>query len=243
MEPRQLVFGQIGKGEVAEQGFAITVNEPDKIKVTAVTVDDERFGVTLLEGDPAGSAKYKLSFKGDKGLGRVTATLKIAYQGSSVPDLAVSVRAEVVGDLVYGRNLHFNKQDGAFPERDIAFTSRAGKAVKLTRIEDPDGKLVTEIRSEDGGKKAVLVARVADPAASYTKPARYKLIVHTSDKDEPTVEIPYTISERGRGAAMLGSKGKRELPMRQITGIEQALKAKATEEKAAKAAEAAGEVR
>ncbi len=246
VEPRQIVFGQIGKGETAEQGFAVTVNEPDKIKITGVTIDDEHFGLTLLEGGAGGTAKYKLTFKGGASIGRMTATVKIAYEGSTVPELAVPVRAEIVGDLVYNRSLYFNKKDDAFPQREIAFTSRSGKTVKLTKVEDAEGKLKTEIRYEDNGTKAVLVAVVADPAASYAKPTRHKLVVHTSDKDQPTVEIPYTISERVRGAAMRGGKDRRKPPMPfpPRAGIEKALKLKAEQEKAAKKAEAqpAGEV-
>lgn len=237
VEPRQLVFGQIGKGETAEQGFQVTVNEPETIKITGVTVEDERFQVKLAEGTPEGSGKYLLKFTGDKGVGRVVTSVKIRYEGSSVPEVAVPVRAEIVGDLVYAKSLYFNKKDDAFPERTIEFTSRAGKAVKLPKVEDPDKQLTHEVRYESGGKKAVLTVRVADPAASYDKPARHKLLVHTSDPDEPVVEIPYTISERGRGAMLPGTRGARQKPMGPPRmPLEEAFKKKDAEEKAAKAA-------
>ena len=231
VEPRRINFGQIGKGEKATQNFSVIIHDPDNIKVTGVEVEDERFGIKHVEGEPSGSGRYELSFAGQKEVGRIHTVLTVKCEGASTPELKVPIHGEVVGDLVYNRSLFFSKRNDAFPEREIAFTSRSGKAVKLTRVEDPDGKLVTEIRYEDGGKKAVLVARVADQEASHAKPTRHRLVIHTSDKDEPTVEIPYTIGDRGRGRGPLApaARGKRPPPAGQVSLDMDALKEIKTE--------------
>ncbi|MCP4604729.1 MAG: DUF1573 domain-containing protein [Proteobacteria bacterium] len=206
VKPRVLSFGQLRKGETASRDFTITVNDPDKIKITAVTADNEKYKVLLKSGEPASGAQYDLKFLGSDTLGRQSAKIKVEFEGSASTSIDVPIRVNVVGNLRYSKNLYFIKRNGAFKSRDIVLTTRSGRSVKIKKVKDPDKKLKVEIVDGEGQKITISV-QVADPEASYEKPSRHKMFIYTNDKDEPKIEIGYTISER-RKSSKGGTKGK-----------------------------------
>jgi hypothetical protein len=197
VKPRHLSFGQIGKGETVTREFELTVNEPEKVKITEVTVSDERFVLQRISGEASGNSKYSVKLTNTKTIGRVSGQVIIKLEGSESEKVEVPVRASVVGDLRYSRSVYFNKRDGEFPEREIVFTRRSGKPVHIKKAEDPEGHLKLEIKVAND-KKAIVVATVAKPENDYSKPLRNALKIHVADKDEPVVELRYTITDRPR---------------------------------------------
>lgn len=197
VNPRHLSFGQVGKGESVTREFELKVNEPDKVKIAGVTVEDEQFVLKRLEGDAAGNAKYSVELKGAATIGRLTGKVIVKLEGSENETIEVPVRATVVGDLRYSRSVYFNKRDDVYPEREVVFTRRSGKAVLIKGVEDVDKHLKVDLVTPKG-EKAVIKVTVADPSKDYQKPARGALKVSVQDPDEPEVEIRYTITDRPR---------------------------------------------
>lgn len=215
VKPRHISFGQVAKGEGAQREFEITVTEPEKVKVTGVTVDDEGFKLKKISEEDA-TSKWNIDFKGTDKIGRLATSVNIAIEGSEVPEVKLPIRANVVGDLQYTSNVYFSKRDDAFPERELVFSSRSGKSITLKGVEDPDGLLNLEITTKTG-PKTTIKASVKDPEMELSRPTRHVFKVKTSDPDEPEVSIRYTISKRraGRLPHMRGRDVKRGLgPLR-----------------------------
>jgi hypothetical protein len=204
LEPRNLSFKQLSKGEEATAIFSLKVSEPDKNKVTEVAADDPRFELKMTTGDLTSESKWEIKFKGAAEIGSVQAKLVVKYTSAGEPKtLDVPLRATVIGDLQYVRSIHFGKSPtNGFTEREVRFTSRSGKDVKITKVEDPDGLLKIDLVTPQGNP-AVFKANVASPDGDYTKPTQHTLKVHTNDKDEPIVEISYMITIRKSGRAGL----------------------------------------
>lgn len=198
MNPRNLAFGQLGKGEGGSREFEIVVNEPDKVKVKEVSIEDDRFSVKKLSQEEDGKSKWELTFKGAKEIGRLALNVKIILEGSEIPEASLPIRANIVGDLQYTSSLYFNKGDEGYPERELVLTSRSGKNITIKGVNDPDGVLNLDI-AQKTGKKAVIKATVKDPEMEVSKPARHKFTVLTSDPDEGEIEIRYTVSKRRAG--------------------------------------------
>jgi hypothetical protein len=195
--PRTITFGQLGKGETAVKNFAIKVTEPDKIKITSVKIEDEMFELVHKSGNPAGDSEYEVKFKGAKELTRISSRINIAFEGSDVKSMEVPVRVNIVGNLRYSKDIYFHKRGDTFEPREITINTRSGKPIKIIGVSDPDNKLKTKIIEQEGQTVKVL-AEVADATANYDAPDRHKLIIKTTDKDEPEAEISYTISSHAR---------------------------------------------
>ena len=194
MQPRTIAFGQLSKGERSVKDFAITVTKPDVVKISGVKLDDPRFSLSKKSGENEGSSQYELVFKGSKTIERIDSSVRIELVGSDADSVEVPVRVSVVGNLRYSKNLFFLKRGGEFKPRDVTITTRSGKPIKLMSAKDASGKLKLRI-TEKEGQRTTIQAEVADPKVNYAKPVLGKITVKTSDKDEPELEITYTISE------------------------------------------------
>ncbi len=207
VDPRVVTFGQLGKGDKGSRDFTTKVNEPDKIKITSVTVEDKRFEIEKKGGDIAAGAQYELKFLGSDTIERLSSHIKIKLEGSESESLEIPIRANVVGNLRYSKNIYFLKRDGAFKSREIVLTTRSGRPIKIKKTEDPDKQLKLEIVDKEG-QKVMVRAEVANPDVEYKKSSRHKMFIYTTDKDEPKVEIGYTISER-RGSSAQGRRNRK----------------------------------
>ncbi len=202
MTPRAVSFGQLSKNKKVTREFSLIVNEPDKVKITGVTIKDKRFLLKLKSGDPAKDPKYELTYTGGKKLGRISAPVRITLSGAKADHVDLNVSGQVVGDLRYSKSVYLPKAGGKFRSRTVTFTSRSGKTIRLLGVKDQGGHLTTEI-IEAKGEKVSFKIDVTDPNKAYGSAVREKLIVKTNDPDEPVIEIVYTIADRkaarGRG--------------------------------------------
>ena len=194
VKPRSIWLGQLQKRAKGSADFTVEVSDPERIKIKSVKVENKAFKVKKLEGDAAGTAKYQLAFKGGAKLGAVSSRILVEYEGADRSPLRVPVRVEVVGDLQYTKYLRFIKRNDSFRPMTIVFKSRTDKDVAIKSANDPQGLLKLTVL-ESKGKRPMIRAEVADPSASYRSPRRDKIVVKTSDRNERTVEIGYTIAE------------------------------------------------
>jgi len=207
VEPRNVGFRQLGKGAEATEQLSVKVDDPDKTKVTELAIDDPRFELKMTSGVLASDSKWEVKFKGSDKIGSFEAKIAIKFTSAGEPrTMDIPIRVSVVGDLQYVRSVHFGKAPTTgFSPREVRLTSRSGKNVKIKKVEDPDGLLKIDVTTPEGNP-AVFKANVANPEGDYSKPDSHTLKVHTSDPDEPIVEITYMITLRPAGRAM-GSKG------------------------------------
>jgi hypothetical protein len=191
-QPHSISFGEVQKGADASRELALQIAEPDRVKVTSVTVDDPRFEIIRKSGDAAGSASYDLRLKKPDKLGRVTAKVHVALTGADPSTLEVPITGEIVGDLRYPKMLSFRKTGDAFAPRDLTFTSRSNKPVHLLGVEDPAHVLTLDI-TQSKGDKAVVKVGVAKLTSVGGATVLGTLVVRTTDRDEPKIEIDYTV--------------------------------------------------
>jgi len=213
-EPRQLAFAQIGLDAEATKTLTVKVTEPGKVKITKVSVNDERFTVKLTDGEASGNATYDVVFNGSSEVGRLASKVRIEFTGGAVPHLEVPLRGQVVGDLTYPQRLTFNLQDGKYTERDVRITSRSQKPVQILSAEDPDKRLEVEV-TEAKGEAGIVHLKVATADSQGPGPIQGKLVVRTTDANEPEVKIPYGIYKQGRR----GLRPRAAVPMRRPKGL------------------------
>jgi hypothetical protein len=124
----------------------------------------------------------------------------ISTEGSTVPAFKLPVDLVVVSDLKYSRAMTFFKgDDDKYAPSTIELSSRSGKTVEVKEATDPSGALTLEILTAKG-RKVEVRATVSDKAASA--PPRGKILLATTNKDEPSVEIEYMIARGKRPVLM-----------------------------------------
>jgi hypothetical protein len=200
VEPRAISFGQLGKGEQAQRPLTVNVADPAKFKITSIMLDDERFKM-VPETATDGIGSYQLAFSGASELGAINSKLVITYKAPPTAEnptgeerLEAIVRASIVSDLRYAKNLSFIKRDGTFASQDLVFTHRAGNSVKILGVEGAAEHLRFTI-SEAEGTRAVIKVELVDPSRSYAQAVRDKFIVKTDNADEPESVVQFTIAE------------------------------------------------
>ena len=211
ISPPRISFGEVTKGETATRSFTAKVTEPEKVSITSVTVDDDRFEVQAKDG---AADTYEVRFKGGDELGRLNAKVKLALKGADNPTMEVPIWGQVVGDLRYPKNASLYRKDGKFEPQKVVLSSRSGKDVKITEVVDESKALNVELEQAEG-KSAVVVLTVADEKKKSEAPVRGKLLIRTTDADEPEVTVMYVIQYKDLGRARRMGPGS---PLKQKTG-------------------------
>ncbi|MBW2526013.1 MAG: hypothetical protein JRI23_17665 [Deltaproteobacteria bacterium] len=217
-QPRRLSFGQVSKRSKASRDLTLRVPKPDEIKITSVTIDDDRFAIERKTGEADGPATYEVRFEGSEDLGRIKGRVRVEFTGSDVSSLDVPLWGEIVGDLRYAKNISFYRQKGAYEPRKVTFTSRTKKPVEILEAKDQDGHLEVKIVKAKG-ELAELEVTVGAAAQKADKTVSGKLHVKTTDRDEPEVEIVYGIHPSDRIRAMQQRMRKPTLPMPKPTSL------------------------
>jgi hypothetical protein len=200
-QPHRLSFGQLSKRAEVTRELTLKVPEPDRIKITSVTIDDDHFALKLKSGDATGNATYEVTFKGSDQMGALKSNVRVVFRGSEVDHIDVPLWGQIVGDLRYPATLAFYRQGERFQDRKLTVTSRTKQPVHVLSAEDKDGHLKTEVL-EAKGDAAVLNLSVAESTPTSGGIVRGTLVLKTTDRDEPEVRIKYSIHPTGRLGAM-----------------------------------------
>jgi hypothetical protein len=194
IKPKRIRFGDLGKSEKASKEFWVKLRNPDKAKIDSVTIEDKNFTVSHKGDDPEKGAQYEISFNGSPDFGRISTTMRVSVQGLDKPFKNVSVVANIAGNLRYPQRLFFFKQAEGFPSKNIVISTRDGAPVTIKKMADPDGLLKLQI--EKNNEPTVQIqAQVANPDIKLDQRSVHKLIIRTTDKDEPTIELTYRIGD------------------------------------------------
>jgi hypothetical protein len=193
VNPTRLNFGNYKKKQTGSLDFFVTIEDPEKVRVSSVAIKDRRFSIEPGRVDSTGKAHYKVKFLGSDTSGRISKKIKISLEGASTPYIDMVVQVTVVSDIVYRKSLDFRQQKGKYAPMEVSFKTRSGVPVEILDVEDTGGLLETEILERKGHRSA-LKAYVLDPEAVPSHRGRHKLIVSTNHEEEPEVEITYRIA-------------------------------------------------
>lgn len=178
--------------------FALQLAEGTTAKVESVTVaDPDKFEVRRIDGTADGNATYEIKYRGRDTVGNDATRVVVKTTGENTPELFVAVQASAALNLRYVDKVRFSYREGALQERVLRISARQGDAPKITKLEDPDGLLDTEVLEPQGPMASVRLTIREDKLQALTPEGRsgmHKLIVHTSDEQEPRIEIEYSVA-------------------------------------------------
>lgn len=200
--PNKLNLGDVLKGQKSSIKFKLHVKDPARTKVSSVRLEDPQFAIKLVEGNAESDGEYELTFLGSDKLGPMMVRIDISTEGSTVPAFKLPVNLIVVSDLKYVRNATFFKAaDDKYAPQTLEITSRSGKPLEIKKAEDQGGALTVELLTAKG-TKAEVRATVTEQAAANPGAQRGKIVLTTTNKDEPVVEIDYIVAKGKRPVFM-----------------------------------------
>jgi hypothetical protein len=195
LQPPSIAFGEVPRGTPTSRELSLQVQEPERVKIVSVSIDDPHFELVRKSGDAASSAGYEVRLKKADKLGRLSAKIHVELTGAEPSTIDVPVNGEVVGDLRYQKRLSFRRSGADFPPRDLTISSRSNKPVQVLGAED-QGKVLKAEVTQAKGDKAVVRLTVSKTEAEGKAAAEGKLVIRTTDRDEPKIEIEYTVVYR-----------------------------------------------
>lgn len=193
VNPSRLNFGAFMKRQTGSRDLSVIFKDPEKVKVSSVTIEDKRFSIEPLSVDSEGTTHYKITFLGSDTADTISSRLRINLKGASTPYIDVLVQVTVMSDIVYRQSLDFRQRGGKYVPQEVRFMTRAGIPVEILGVEDTGGLLETEILEREGHRSAIK-AQVANPGAVSSNRGPYKMIVSTDHEEEPELEILYRIA-------------------------------------------------
>jgi hypothetical protein len=178
--------------------FALQLAEGTSAKIVSVSVmDPEKFEVRRLDGAAGGNGTYEIKYRGRDTVGSDATRVVVKTTGENTPELFVAVQASAALNLRYVDKVRFSYRQGVLQERGLRISARQGDAPKISKLEDPDGLLDIEVLEPQGPMASVRLTVREEKLQALTPEARagmHKLIVHTNDKQEPRLEIEYSVA-------------------------------------------------
>jgi len=178
--------------------FALKLAEGTSAKIESVTiVDPDKFEVRRIDGTADGNGTYEVRYRGRDTIGTDSTRVVVKTTGENTPELFVAVQASAALNLRYANKVRFSYREGVLQERVLRITARQGDAPKIKKVEDPDGLLDIEVLEAEGSMASVRLVVKEDKLGALGPEARagmHPLIVHTSDKQEPKLELQYSVA-------------------------------------------------
>lgn len=164
-------------------------------KVLETRVDDSHFTVEAGESSASG-VPITVHFKAGKEAGAITANIEIITDYSVQPTKNVSAYATVVGPIVLKpATLFFGRQKGGqVIDRELRLALRNQEdfgSFTVSGVDAPDGGVSVEQLGDNGrGEYRLKISYTIPEEPGYH---RGKLIIHTSLKSQPEVEVNYSV--------------------------------------------------
>jgi hypothetical protein len=178
--------------------FALQLAEGTTAKIESVTVmDPDKFSVRRIDGNADGNATYEVEYRGRDSVGNDATRVLVKTTGENTPELSIAVQASAALNLRYVDKVRFSYREGVLQERMLRISARQGDAPKIVKLEDADGLLDTEVLDAQGPMASVRLTVREEKLQALAPEARagmHKLIVHTNDKQEPRIEIEYSVA-------------------------------------------------
>lgn len=185
---RDLAVGKPGTGT-----FELTLTGESKAEIESVSLEDEeQFSLKKIDVDSDADLAYEVRFRGTEKIGTTTTRVVVKTTGENTPELFVPVRANTAKNLRYLNKVRFVRRKGKLQERTYRISARHGDAPKIEKVRDPDGLLDIEVLESEGAMASIRLA-VKEDAAAKDDGAKHPLVILTSDREEPRIEIEYEV--------------------------------------------------
>lgn len=196
--PSAINLRDVKVGAKGTQTFELKLTEATTAKIVSVTLEDTKnFSLRRTAGEADGNSTYEIVFRGAKAVGVTTTKIQVITTGESTPELSIPVNASVALNLRYQSRLRFTRREGELQPRVLRISAREGDAPTIKKVTDPAGLLEIDVLESRGAMASISVEvdeAKYDALDEQARLAPYKLIVLTSDRDEPKLEIEYTIA-------------------------------------------------
>ena len=188
-EPSFVNLGRLQRGEVKEVSVKVIGRDIAQMKPGTPRTSDPRLGAELTQQDGLG---LKVRFQAGQETGPFSGRVTLATGLASPQEITLSVNADVSLDLytVPGA-LRFVSTDKA--PLSLEVRSLSAKPFKVTGVKDPSGAIHAQV-AQKSGQWTLEVSRVKDQPESGT------LTITTDRKDQPTLDVPWSVGAYRRSA-------------------------------------------
>ena len=216
VEPRMVGFGRLDHKTSAEQSLKVLSSKPEFKVVSVKSAEDTPWltdevvsaETVMISGETWRQTTVKILLGPTAPVGHLRGgTLTIETNDPKNSKIVIPLAGEIMGDLSVGpERLSFGLVNpGEVTERLINISSRTGKRVEIVKVEqeinlevplhvthfypNPEQPFTTQVS-------------VAMTAPEAPVPIRGKIVVHTTDPDQPTLEIPLYATMRTRATRL-----------------------------------------
>jgi hypothetical protein len=193
-QPTFVHIRDLTRNEAGTGTFELQLMDTSKAEIQSVTLEDEKnFSLKKIEADSDADATYEVRFRGAKEVGTATTRVVVKTNGEYTPELFIPVRANVSLNLRYQKNIRFIRRKGGIQERTFRISALRGDAPKIKKVEDPDGLLEIEVLESQGPMANIRMRVLEDELPADDDGKSHPLILRTSDRDEPRIELEYSV--------------------------------------------------
>jgi hypothetical protein len=191
---RDLAVGKGGTGT-----FELSIAENSKAEIQSVELEDpEQFSLKKIDVQSDADVAYEVRFRGTKKVGTTTTRVVVKTTGENTPELFVPIRANTALNLRYLKKVRFARKNGKVQERTYRISARHGDAPKIKKVKDPDGLLEIEVLEPDGAMASIRLKVREDRLSEADGGGKHPLTIITNDRQEPRLEIEYTVLPASR---------------------------------------------
>jgi hypothetical protein len=193
-QPASVSIPNLAPGEPGTASFSVERSQGSTATVKSMRVEDaELFSIREIETQPGALATYEVRFSGRDGVGTSATSAIIETTGDNTPQLVIPVRASAAYNLIYPKRITFARREGGPLEQTIRISTRRGDPPEIGKVEDPDGLLDIEVLPAQGTSVGIRMRVREDQVAKLEERTAHELVVHTSDPDEPKLELAYSM--------------------------------------------------
>jgi len=240
-EPDRLNLGQVKMGDTRELEARLAGSKAELLRQGELVSSNPDILKVVRNGeDPL---KLKITFSAPQKEGPFSGQIKMKTGIEAVPEIMLMIFGQITGDIVSDRQFIYlsplagsaglagalaDLASGASSDRvfRLRLRSLSEKPFQVTRIEDPDGVVVGQVKNRGSEAEVVLVALRQPPNPNGL------VRLHTDRAEQPALEIRYLVRSLAGGAVNPGLPGgQRPLmrPMPQLNRIPERMQVKQIE--------------
>lgn len=215
LQPRSINLGRLNRGETVTKSAKLIARDPATTKIKSVEASATEGELTAKIVKVEGGSGVEVTYTGSKA-GVVRGRVKVETTSEKRPTLDLMVRGLVLGTWeLIPRTISFPEvEEGAEPaKRTLRVKARTKTNFRVTKVEDSEGAVQSEITKTDNGYEIELTL------SKLPEKRRGVLEISTTDPEERTLKARYFIRRPRRGGI---SPNRRHLPRRPVKSIRRA---------------------
>ena len=191
-QPAMVSLADLPLGKPGSEVFTLHRTEGSTAEIRSVRVEDEEsFSVRPVTAEGDAHAAYEVRFRGRPTVGTSSTRVVVETSGDNTPELSIVVRASAAKNLRYAEQIRFFSRDGRPQPYTLRISARDGNAPRVPKLDDPDGLLEIEVLPGDGAVASVRLTPRESEAGTTPDGGWHPLIVHTTDREQPRLELKY----------------------------------------------------